>query len=56
MSDIKSAKQASQIQGLPHVAGRPTVRPNTGKFKNLKFSTDHTVRIFTEFNEGTLLS
>ena len=37
-------------------AGRPAVRPNTDRFENLKFSTDRTVRIFREFNEGTLLS
>ena len=50
-----------EISGAIHLvlvglmAGSLAGRSNTGGLKNLKFSTDRTVRIFIVFNEGTLL-
>ena len=48
----------SAIVGL--TAGWQTVlqaiRQNTGRFENLKFSTDCIISIFTAFNKGTVLS
>ena len=48
----KSGATLLVLVGL--TAGRSAVRRNSGRFQNF-LSTDHIVRFFTEFNEGTVL-
>ena len=46
----------SAIGSYSRLAGGQAVRQNIRKFKKYKFSSDRTVGIFTNFNEGTVLS